>query len=136
MKSDKSRNSGTVAKAVKALAVGTVVGFIICMLILLLITFILVKIQKFPETLVVPAAIFTACIGAFVGGYFSARVKKNNGLLMGAVCALVLFVLLLLIGSLFAGDMFGVVSLLRMSAMLISGAIGGVLGVNKRRRRK
>ncbi|MDD6490213.1 MAG: TIGR04086 family membrane protein [Clostridia bacterium] len=136
MKGDKSRNSGTAVRAVKAVAVGTVVGFVICMLILLLITFMLVKIQKFPETLVVPLAIFTACIGAFSGGYFSARVKKNNGLAMGAVCALVIFVLLLLISSVFAEDIFSAVSLLRMGAMLISGAIGGVLGVNKRRRRK
>lgn len=136
MKSDKSRNSGTVAKAVKAVAVGTVVGFGICMLILLVITFMLVKIQNFPEALVVPVAISTACIGAFFGGYFSARVKKNNGLAMGAVCSLLMFVVLLLIGSAFLGDAFGIVSLLRMGVMLISGAIGGVLGVNKRRRRK
>ncbi|MGN1457599.1 MAG: TIGR04086 family membrane protein [Acutalibacteraceae bacterium] len=136
MKSDKSRNSGTAVRAAKAVAVGTVVGLVICMLILLVITFMLVKIQKFPETAVVPVAIFTACIGAFVGGYFSARVKKSNGLLMGAVCALVMFVVLLLVGIAFAGDIFGVVSLLRMGVMIISGAIGGVLGVNKHRRRK
>ena len=136
MKNDKSRNSGSAVKAIKAVAVGTFVGSGICMLVLLIIAFMLVKIQKFPEALVVPAAIFTACVGAFFGGYFSARIKKNAGLAMGAVCALAIFVVLLLIGSAFVGDIFSTLSLLRLSAMLISGAIGGVLGVNKRIRRK
>ena len=136
MKSDKSRNSGSPVKAVKAAAVGAAIGLGICMLILTVIAFFIVKIQSFPEAMVVPAAIFTACIGAFCGGYFSARIKKNAGLAMGAICALVIFLVLLLVGISFEGDNFSTVSLLRLGVMLISGAIGGVLGVNKRRRRK
>lgn len=136
MKNDKSQNDGLFAKMAKAVISGTIIGAIMCMLMLIIVSFVFVKIQSVPETAVVPAAIFIACAGAFVGGYFAARIRKSTGMAVGAISALLMFIILLLVGMLFMGDNFGVVSFLRMVLMLLSGAIGGVLGVNKRKRRK
>ncbi len=136
MKNDKSQNSGAIKKTVKAVAFGTVIGILICMLMLLIISFVFVKMQSIPEAAVVPSAIFTACAGAFAGGYFSARIKKSTGMISGVLSALTMFIVLLLTGTAYSGDGFGIISILRMVVMLISGAIGGILGVNKRKRRK
>lgn len=136
MKNDKSQNSGLLVKMAKAIIFGTVIGAIVCTVMLLTVSFIFVKMQSVPEIAVIPAAIFIVCTGAFVGGYFSARIKKSMGMAVGALSGLLMFVVLLLIGLLFSGDSFGLISLLRMILMIVSGAIGGVLGVNKRKRRK
>ena len=136
MKNDKSQSNGMIGKITKAVIWGTVIGAVVCMIILLLISFIFVKMQSVPEAAITPVAIVIVCIGAFVGGYFSARIKKNMGMAVGAITAMLMFVILLLIGTACFGDNLGIVSLLRMAVMLISGAIGGILGVNKRKRRK
>lgn len=136
MKNDKSQSNGMIGKIMKAVVWGTIIGAAVCMIMLLLISFIFVKMQSVPEAAITPAALVIVCIGAFVGGYFSARIKKNMGMAVGAITAIVMFVILLLIGTACFGDNLGIVSLLRMAVMLISGAIGGILGVNKRKRRK
>lgn len=136
MKKDKSQSGGLTSKMIKSIILGTVIGAAVCALMLVLVSFIFVKIQSVSEIAIVPVAIFIASASAFIGGYISARIGKSMGIILGSITSLLMFVILLLIGIGVSGDNFGIVSLLRMALMLICGAIGGILGVNKRKRRK
>lgn len=76
-----------------------------------------------------------ACTGAFCGGFVCALSADSRGMLWGALCAAVIF-LLILAPAAVSGGTIGAMCLLRMSVMLISGALGGVIGINSTIRRK
>ncbi|MBQ5563517.1 MAG: TIGR04086 family membrane protein [Clostridia bacterium] len=96
---------------------------------------VMVKMQKVMYSAIAPFAIASICIGAFVGGYVTARINKNMGMAVGAICGLAVFLIFLGTGAVFGSEL-GIVSLIRCIASVISGALGGILGVNKRKRRK
>ena len=76
-----------------------------------------------------------ACIaGAFFAGFIGARKASCRGALFGAIGGAVLFLLLTLVALLVSGETPGSVTLIRLVAMPVSGAIGGILGVNLKKR--
>jgi putative membrane protein (TIGR04086 family) len=75
-----------------------------------------------------------AAIGAFLAGLTAAAVARQNGLLLGAVCGLLLFLLILVAGVARYAGVSGTHALLKFVVLLVCGSIGGVLGVNMRKR--
>ncbi len=73
--------------------------------------------------------------GAFAAGYSGARVSGSMGLLTGALCGAMCFILLLCASAAGGGEA-GAGCLLRLALAVPSGAAGGVVGVNRRKRRK
>ena len=119
-----------------AVLIGAAAGITVIVMMLVVFSVIIVR-ARTPLYSAYPAmAVSALCIGAFIGGYLSARINKTMGLAVGALSA-ALGAVVLLVYSLTAGD--GGLSplmLMRLAAMLLSGATGGVVGVNKRRKRK
>ena len=122
-------------RAAVASVIGAVSGIAVTLLFLLLFAFVITKSRHIQYTLIAPMAIAAACIGAFVGGYITARINKSFGMLVGTICGALILMILLAVGAA-SGELPGMLSLLRGALMLISGAIGGILGVNRRRKRK
>jgi putative membrane protein (TIGR04086 family) len=69
-----------------------------------------------------------ACL---ISGVATGRLKRQYGLINGAKSALLLLVLLLLI-TLFTGNLTGEFFFGRAVTALLCGSVGGVIGVNKR----
>lgn len=135
MKRDNTRTVIDRKRLIKAVVFGVTAGLAVSLLVLLITAAVIVKSGRVPYPALVPAAIAAACIGAFSGGYTTARINRSFGLATGAFCGVIMYPVLLALGAAFGGS-FDPLSLLRLLLMTVSGAVGGVLGVNKRRKRR
>jgi putative membrane protein (TIGR04086 family) len=97
-------------------------------------------------TLFVLAAIMHACeieskyasaissiglaVGTFFGGYIYSGKRAQNGLINGILIAFALFLPITVISLIFCNVNFGFLTFLHLLIMLLSGAIGGIFGVN------
>ncbi len=124
-----------VRKKLLSVAIGAICGIAAVLLIAALFSFIIVKSESVNYSLLIPFGIVAACIGTFGGGFISARISGSAGMLIGTVNGVLMFVLLLGAGAVI-GEMPEAVSLLRLVLMVLSGAIGGVVGVNGKRKRR
>lgn len=79
--------------------------------------------------------IVTLAAGAFFGGYVSARILRENGLLWGLLSGGSMFLLVLLCGVILSGAEFSWLLPVKLSAMLLTGALGGIIGVNQQVKR-
>ncbi len=122
-------------KKVISVSVGAICGIAAVLSVIVLFSFIIVKTESVNYYLLMPFGIAAACIGAFLGGFISARISGSAGMLIGAVSGALMFILLLAAGAIL-GQLPEAVSLLRLVLMVLSGAIGGVVGVNRKRKRK
>lgn len=123
-----------VGKFVRPIAWGLLFGTLVCALLLLVIAAIMTA-QDVPQGLVTPLAMVAAAGGSFFGGLISARIAKENGLLIGALCGLLLYVLIAFTGALFFRDAQGQYTLIKLLILTACGAVGGVIGVNLRKKR-
>lgn len=90
--------------------------------------------MDFPQSGIAPLAIGAAAIGCFGAGFLCARMTQSAGLLYGLLCGSILFLLCLVCEITFLGGDLGVLALYKYAVCAIAGMIGGVLGVNKRRK--
>lgn len=135
MRKEKSRQ--LTAKAMLcAAAIGGLCGGAALIAMLLLSALFTLKMRSLSQTAVFAAAIISLCVSAFLGGFISARILKERGMAAGALSALILFILVLIAGTIFSSDSINFDTLMRFAAMLLSGAFGGILGVNKKKKYK
>ncbi len=87
-----------------------------------------------------PLPILTTTIGCgavFLGGFLAALAIREKGLFLGLGAALLLALCMGLISFFFYQQMeYGVGSVGKISALLFSGAIGGILGANRKNKVK
>lgn len=77
-----------------------------------------------------PLSSVAAAIGAFIGGYFSARKNGVKGLLGGLFVAAVMFILFSVVGA-FLSEQVSLMLFIRLVIIGLAASIGGILGVNK-----
>lgn len=132
----KAHKEGTVnvLQILRPVLWGTAFGALICLLLLFVMAAILTA-QNVPQAAVTPMALVAAAIGAFLGGLIAARIAREKGLLIGALTGLLLFVILAIAGFIFVRDAHGSSAILKAAIFLACGAVGGIVGVNLRRRR-
>ena len=73
------------------------------------------------------------CVGAYFGGYVAARKRRQSGLLMGALCGLIMFGVIFAGSYFFAGTAGGFSGSAKLVMTLVCGAVGGIVGVNSRK---
>ncbi len=126
---------GEVRKKIISVVLGAVCGVAAAMLSIVLFSFIILKSGNVNYSFLMPLGIAAACIGAFLGGIVAARINGSAGMLTGAAGGFVMFILLLGAGAVM-GELPVWVSFLRLVLMILSGAAGGVLGVNHKKKRR
>ena len=134
MKSHKEDSSAMVKRFLRPVIIGAVVGALCCTLLLAVMAAIVAS-QDIPKAASTPMAIVAAAAGAFFGGFAAARIAKEKGLLIGGACGLLLFILVALAGFAFLKEIRGAYILVKLAVMLVLSALGGVIGVNLRKRR-
>ncbi len=117
----------------RPLLIGVAVGILCCTLLLLLMAALIQRVDV-PRGAALPLAVGAAAVGAFAAGLTAALVSGQRGLALGAVSGFMLFLLVLLAGLARYAAVDGPTALLKAVALVVAGAIGGVLGVNRRRR--
>lgn len=123
--------------SIKAIVIGTSVGALACIAFLFLFSFIIVRTNSLPGSLIEGMVIAICAIGAFLAGYVAVRIYKSKGMLYGMAAGLLLFLIILLCSSIILkGGTITMMAFIKGILMVLLGAIGGIFGVNKRKRRK
>lgn len=129
----RSEDTAMVKRFIRPILIGACIGAVCCLLALLLFAGILAA-ADIPKSVITPLAVAAAAFGAFIGGIVSARMAREKGLLLGAACGLVLFFLILAAGFAVLKDIRGTYAVIKLLILTACGAVGGVLGVNVRKR--
>lgn len=85
-----------------------------------------------PDMVINVLAILSSCMGGLAGGYINGRLIKQKGLLVGAVCGIILALVLFLFKAAFESPVPSSFTMIKMSGIILCSAFGGILGVNKR----
>ncbi len=126
---------GMLIKYGKPVAVSCLSGAAIATAILLVFSLVM-SVRDVPAVLINPLACAAISVGSFFAGFICARLLRQRGMLLGALCGLLLFGLLLFTSLTLTGEAFGWIVLIKLVIVMTSAMIGGVLGVNTRRRRR
>ncbi|MBE6757289.1 MAG: TIGR04086 family membrane protein [Ruminococcaceae bacterium] len=120
---------------VRPLGAGVLTGILACAISLLAMAALLLT-QDTPQNSIPPLALVALVTGAFTGGLFAARAAGQNGWLMGLMTGGVLFLLLMTAGG-FAllKDVQTAHTWVKLAVMLGASAVGGIVGINVRKRR-
>lgn len=70
-------------------------------------------------------------LGCLSSGFVAGKILRSGGLINGGKCGLLIFIVILIF-SLFSGSFTGTLFLTKLIICFVSGAIGGVIGVNSR----
>ena len=136
MRYDKSTNSdNNKVHAFKAIVFGSCVGALVCILLLVLCSFAFVKMQSISQNIIQTLVVAISGIGAFIGAYITVRIAKVNGMFYGILSAALLFSMLFIAGIIANGENVTTITLVKLTLMLLLGAISGIIGVNKKRRK-
>lgn len=119
-------------KFVKVILISEIMGFLFCFLSSMLFSFILSKFSQVFNGVLSVCSLLSLLIGAFVSGFTAAGFKKKNGLLIGAVTGLILFLVTFFIGVLILNSSLSFFSLIKLLILVLAGSFGGVISVNRR----
>lgn len=119
----------------KAVGVGFAVSVIISALMMVIFSAVTAKIDG--GSFMIPvASIVTILLAGFSGGFVSAKMYGEAGLQCGALCAGVFICIIGILNTLFVREGIGALMAVKLPLILLSSIIGGIIGVNLKRKRK
>ena len=128
-----SSESKCLAECSKKICVGSMIGILTIAMVLFCGAFIMSKVD-FPQSGIPVITIVALVIGAFVAGFVVARLTRCKGLLYGLACGTLIFFVCVFCELSFMEGELGVLGLYKAAISIIAAMIGGVLGVNKRKK--
>ncbi len=118
-------------KQIKAIIWGTLFGATICAILLALLSIALNQIGLLPTQYISVMIIVTLALCGICGGYLGARIYRAKGLLLGMIIGIILFLIITISGLIGSKTTISIFTLYKAIALIVGGAIGGVIGVNK-----
>lgn len=119
-------------KSVRAIISGSVIALVLIILMFVICSFAILNMTSFPHKLIVYIICGILAIGGFAGGYITGRINKSSGILYGVTTGIVIFFIVFLAGLSSVLSGFTLFTILKLAILVISSAIGGILGVNKK----
>lgn len=119
---------------VRAVIIGTLIGVLVCTLLLILTSVLFVKMQSIPTNIIGIITQLFAAVSAFAAGFVSVRIIRAKGMVVGAVTGFFLFILILLAGLLSTTSTVTFATLTKGIIMCLCGSIGGIFAVNKKQK--
>ncbi len=129
----RDRSPSVFGRWLRPLLVGLCVGLLCCTALLLLMARLVGSVDV-PRQAVMPLAIVAAAVAALAAGFTAARLAGKNGLLLGAACGLLLFLIILIAGFARYAGVDGGTAVIKLAALVVAAGFGGLLGVNRRSR--
>lgn len=130
---NKNKERSTVGSRIRPLLVGVGAGVGVGLLLMLATAAVMALVQV-SAAVVTPMAMGVLAVAALVGGFVTARLSRERGLLYGAACGLLLFLVVAVIGLAVMREIRGTTLFLKLALTVGGGALGGILGVNVGRR--
>lgn len=126
-----TRTPSPLSPWLRPILIGLAVGAVTATGLLLLFALLIYKLDL-PMGAVTPLAVIAMGLGSLVGGIAVGLSTKEKGLLSGAVCGALLYLILLIAGLARTGDVALGYAAVKGTVMTVASAAGGVLGVNRR----
>ncbi len=120
-------------RLLRSLIIGTILGTIVC-LVMLLVMAAIITAQDIPTTAVKPMAVVAVALGSLSSGFFAAKIGRKNGLFLGGACGFLLYILILLTDTVWFQCFQGSRWFVNLIILMACGCLGGVLGVNLKKR--
>lgn len=119
-------------KAIKIVLLSTFIGAVVCVMFLSAVSCAFVKMARLPMQAIGILAIISCALGSISSGYMCGRILRENGLLFGMLCGVVLFVAVLLSDVIIFREAISLLALVKCIFMMLMGSIGSIFGVNKK----
>ncbi|MBO5955449.1 MAG: TIGR04086 family membrane protein [Clostridia bacterium] len=98
---------------------------------------ILATFQAFSDQAIAVSANLVTAMGVLLCGFMSGRHFRCKGLIFGALCGIIYSGILCIIGALASKTpTFGASAVTALTIGLICGAVGGIVGINTKRKRR
>ena len=104
--------------------------------LLALLAFILGKMETLPKGIIPVLTIIVSCVAVFFGSFIASLMLKEKGLVNGLIIAFIFSAIVLSIAFFTYEAEFGLSGITKLSAIFISGILGGILGVNRKNKVK
>lgn len=88
-----------------------------------------------PESAIIIMIDFVLCAGGFISGFQFGKVKRRKGIAGGLICGIWLSLIVLLFGLFYMRKLVFLVMIKNLFFLCISGAAGGIFGVNTKIRK-
>lgn len=120
---------------IKPLGIGVAVGLLLTALCMVLFAAILAA-YDVSDFLVTVFSLTALVLGAVAAGFTASKLYGKNGLLIGMVVGVVLFALILLVSLAINPQSVTIQTLIKLVVTVLCAGLGGILGVNLKRRKK
>ncbi len=120
---------------IKPLGIGVAVGLLLTALCMVLFAAILAA-YDVSDFLVTVFSLTALVLGAIAAGFTASKLYGKNGLLIGMVVGVVLFALILLVSLAINPQSVTIQTLIKLVVTVLCAGLGGILGVNLKRRKK
>ena len=118
--------------AVKAILFGMVCGLLITVILMWLFSVVIITSGLLPTNITNYIIVALLSIGILFGSCIATKITKSAGLIIGLIVGLSIFMLITLIGLVQSNDTITTLTLIKLIASLISGALGGIIGLRKK----
>lgn len=119
-------NNNNIIKVIK----GSIISFLISVILLFIFASLLVY-TNIQETTIKPVVIIISIVSILIGSSLSSIKIRKNGIANGALVGLIYILTLYILSSIsFIGFNLNLYSIIMMIGAIVSGMIGGVIGVN------
>ena len=118
----------------KPLILGFIISIITTFTFLVLFAFAAINLD-FSNDILLALSLTSMNLGVFFGGFSSGKLSKEKGLVIGGINGLIFFMIVTLISLIFNEKAMTIVSLIKLITFIISSMIGGIIGVNFKRKR-
>lgn len=119
----------------RSLIFGVIAGAIAITATLFLMAF-LMTVRDFSVSSAALMSCIAVAIGSLCGGFSAAKRMGSKGMIVGTLTGCVIFILLLIASLIATHTGFTYFSLIKAVIVIISGALGGILGVNMTKKQK
>ena len=119
----------------KPILKGGILGLAIILILFVFLALILAS-GILPLSATPAIACIAISIGAFFAGFFTAKTTGKNGLVIGALCGFVLFLIFTVIGMAAFTSAPSTSTIIRLIIFVTAAAIGGIIGVGSADKRK
>lgn len=128
-------HQNSIGPLVRASLIGCGCGALLCCLLLLLAAAILASLDQIPEAALQPIVLTAAVAGGFLAGFIGARILGHMGLIVGVSGSFLLLLIIMGVSLLLPdGECLLPSAITKACAILISGAIGGMVSMGKRKK--
>ena len=121
-------------RLLRSVLIGILGGTAVCAGLLLLAAAAIQSSGNLPQDLLQPMILAICGVSSFFAGLLAAKASGKRGLLFGAGCGLLLFVVCLVGSAANSHEVFSVSALTRMLVMILAGALGGYLAMCRRQK--